>query len=326
MRPALLCLPLFLALLFGCTSAALAVAPPRSHPAFTVRVVGHGRPLILIPGLTCPGAVWDETVARYRAHYQCHVISLAGFAGVPAQSPVPEHLLQATRDQLLDYIHAQKLHRPTVIGHSLGGFLALWMSIAEPAAMGPLVIVDSVPFLPAGQLATATTESVRPFAEATRQRLRTASAMSLAGQRQMVAPMITDTARITQAARWGQASDRPTVGQVLYEMYTTDLRPEAGRIQQPALVLGAWATYAPVGQTKAQVQQTFDEQYKLLKGYRLALSESGKHFLMWDDPQWFFAQVDAFLQQNAGACGGSGSSFDQLGCPPSQGLFHFAFP
>jgi N-formylmaleamate deformylase len=300
MRNTLLCLSLLLALVLGLSPACLAADQLQAHPAFTVRVVGHGRPLVLIPGLTCPGAVWDETVARYQKEFQCHVISLDGFAGVPAQTPVPEQLLQATRDQLLTYIHSQKLQRPILIGHSLGGFLALWMSTAEPAAVGPLVIVDALPYLPAGHSASATVESVRPLAEATRQRLRIAAGMSLARQRQMVAPMITDTARITQAARWGQASDRPTVGEVLYEIYTTDLRSEVSRVQQPTLVLGAWATYASLGQTKAQVQHTFDEQYQPVKDYRLALSETGKHFLMWDDPQWFYAQLDAFLRQNAG--------------------------
>lgn len=49
-----------------------------AHPTFTVRVVGKGRPMLLIPGLTCPGAVWDERVAHYQKQYQCHVISPAG--------------------------------------------------------------------------------------------------------------------------------------------------------------------------------------------------------------------------------------------------------
>jgi N-formylmaleamate deformylase len=95
MRAYLLYLPLFLALLKGLPAARAAADRPEFHLAFTVRVVGHGRPLMLIPGLTGTGAFWDETVARYQATYQCHVVSLAGFAGVPAQAPV--HLLQAVR-------------------------------------------------------------------------------------------------------------------------------------------------------------------------------------------------------------------------------------
>ena len=38
---------------------------------FQVQVTGHGRPVILIPGLSCPGEVWDSTVAHYKDNYQC---------------------------------------------------------------------------------------------------------------------------------------------------------------------------------------------------------------------------------------------------------------
>ena len=51
---------------------------------FAVTVTGSGRPMVLIPGLACGGSVWDATVAHYKASYECHVVTLAGFAGQPA--------------------------------------------------------------------------------------------------------------------------------------------------------------------------------------------------------------------------------------------------
>ena len=142
---------------------------PAQHPTFTVRVVGKGKPMLLIPGLTCPGAVWDKTVAHYQRQYQCHVVSLAGFGGTPA-GPATAALLPAVRDQLLAYLKAQRLNKPVVIGHSLGGFLALAMSVQQPDAIGPLVIVDSLPFLPAGQNPALTAETAQPMAAAMRHR------------------------------------------------------------------------------------------------------------------------------------------------------------
>ncbi|GAB3638382.1 alpha/beta hydrolase [Hymenobacter arcticus] len=271
---------------------------PAAHPAFVVKVVGKGRPIILIPGLTCPGAVWDETVARYQGQYQCHVVSLAGFGGVPAQQPVPAHLLQDTRDQLLAYIKAQKLNRPVVIGHSLGGFLALWMAATAPAALGPLEIVDSLPFLPAATDPTATAETTRPPAEQRRQQMSKGRA-SGAMARQMAAGMVTDTARITQVARWGAASDAATVAQAMYDMYTTDLRADVARIEQPVLVLGTWAGYKQYGATQESVRATFTQQYAQLPQARIELSEAGRHFVMYDDTAWFFGQTDGFLKQPA---------------------------
>lgn len=268
---------------------------PTPHPAFSVTVTGHGRPVVLIPGLTCPGAVWDETVARYRTQYQCHVVSLAGFGGVGPQQPVPAHLLQDTRDQLLAYIKAQKLRRPVVIGHSLGGFLALWMAATDPEALGPLEIVDALPFISAIQNPAATAETARPQAEQLRQQMSQGH-LPLAASRQMSAGMVTDSARITQVARWSQASDPATVAQAMYDMYTTDLRADVARIKQPVLVLGSWAGYQQYGSTKESVRATFAQQYAQLPQARIELSEAGRHFLMYDDPAWFFAQTDAFLR------------------------------
>ncbi|WP_139923590.1 alpha/beta fold hydrolase [Hymenobacter sp. DG01] len=276
-----------------------AVAPDdaSAHPNFTVRVVGKGRPMILIPGLTCPGAVWDETVAHYQKQYQCHIISLAGFGGTPAPASTNQLLLNV-RDQLLAYIKTQKLQKPTIIGHSLGGFLALWLSSTQPEAAGPLVIVDSLPFLAAVQNPTLTAEAAKPMAEGIRQQMSSGK-MTVAAARQMSATMMTDTARISQATRWSVASDPATVAQAYYDLMTTDLRPEVARIQQPVLVLGAWAAYKQYGSTKEGTKAVFDQQYAKLPQHQVVMSEAGRHFLMWDDTQWFFSQTDAFLKQNA---------------------------
>ena len=302
----------FAALLLGAAlahSAVAAMPPPvrlasvradnsAAHPSFTVRVVGKGRPVLLIPGLTCPGAVWDETVAYYQGRYQCHVVSLAGFGGVPAASGhTSASFLPAVRDQLLAYIKSQKLDRPVIIGHSLGGFLGLWLSTTQPEAVGPLVILDSLPFLAAIQNPATTVETTRPLAEGMRQQMR-AGKMPLAQQRQMAAGMVSDTARQSLVARWGQASDPASVAQAMYELYTIDLRAELGAVRQPALVLGTWAAYQPYGATLASTRAIFAAQYTRLPQHRIEMSQTGKHFIMYDDTAWFFQQTDAFLQAN----------------------------
>ena len=270
---------------------------PAAHPAFTVQVVGRGRPLLLIPGLTCPGAVWDEAVARYRQHYQCHVVSLAGFGGALPAATLADPLLPVVRDQLLAYISTQQLNRPAVVSHSLGGFLALALSIARPEAIGPLVIVDSLPFLAAVQNPAATVATATPAAAGMRQQMRQGH-LPAAAARQMTAGMVTDTARIAQVARWSMASDPATTAQAMYDLYTTDLRADLGRIRQPVLVLGAWAAYQQYGATKASTRAIFAQQYARLPQVRIEMSEAGRHFLMYDDTAWFFAQTDAFLKQS----------------------------
>ncbi|PJJ59378.1 alpha/beta fold hydrolase [Hymenobacter chitinivorans] len=268
-----------------------------AHPSFTVRVVGKGQPMLLIPGLTCPGAVWDATVAHYQKQYQCHVVSLAGFGGQPAAANTTA-FLQGVRDQLLGYIKTQKLNKPVVVGHSLGGFMGLWLSTTQPEAVGPLVIVDSLPFMAAVQNPGLTAAAAKPMAEGMRQQMSQGH-LPMAAQRQMVSSLVTDSARVTQLARWGQASDPATVAQAMYDMMTTDLRADLSRVQQPALVLGAWAAYQQFGSTKESTRAIFAQQYAKLPQVRIEMSEAGRHFLMYDDTQWFFTQADAFLKQQA---------------------------
>src|SRR4051812_21584594 len=73
--------------------------------AFSAEVRGHGRPIILIPGLGCPGAVWSVVTARLDG-YQTHVLTLAGFAGQPA---IDRPLVASARDELARYIRARGL-------------------------------------------------------------------------------------------------------------------------------------------------------------------------------------------------------------------------
>jgi hypothetical protein len=41
--------------------------------------------------------------------------------------------------------------------------------------------------------------------------------------------------------------------------------------------------------------QTFEQQFAKLPRLHFAMAERSRHFIMFDDPQWFFAQLDAFV-------------------------------
>ena len=66
--------------------------PRRS--SFAVKITGKGQPVILIPGLSSSGAVWEGTVEHLKDRYQCHVLTLAGFAGQPR---IPAPFLETVR-------------------------------------------------------------------------------------------------------------------------------------------------------------------------------------------------------------------------------------
>ena len=278
------------------TSVLLAGTSQAAAPAaFTVEVTGQGRPLILIPGLASSGDVWQGTVARLCAPQvarQCHVLTLAGFAGV---APIEGDLLAQAEQQLADYIGANKLGQPVIIGHSLGGFLALKMAIDHPARTGRLVILDSLPALGATQLPSITPEQLQAMSQQMQSAMRAQDASSAsASQRRTVTSMVSAPADVERIIGWGQRSDRETVIRAMGTLMASDLRQDVAKVQSPTLVLGTWIAYKGYA-PRAAIEATFQQQYAQLPGVQIALADTARHFIMYDQPDWMYARIEQFL-------------------------------
>ncbi|QSQ20984.1 alpha/beta hydrolase [Pyxidicoccus parkwayensis] len=277
----------------GADTAATAAAAPQ---AFHVERSGKGRPLVFIPGLSSSGEVWNETVAHLQGKYDCHVLTLAGFAGQPA---IPAPFFATERRALADYLRSQGLEKPILVGHSLGGVLAMAVAADVPELVGGVVIVDSLPFLPASMDPSATAESMRSRAE----EMRTLMRMQTVEQRSMQSRMalrnfITDEKKVDVAARWGANSDWETVTNAYYELSTTDLRPELSRITAPTLVLGSWVALKGRVPREA-VEAVYQNQYSKLSTAHVVMNDKARHFIMWDDPEGFYQELDGFLGAHA---------------------------
>ena len=254
------------------------LATPQFQPtAFAVEVHGRGRPVILIPGLGCPGALWRDTVAHLDG-YETHVLTLAGFAGQPA---IEDPIVATTRDQLARYIHDRELDHPVIIGHSLGGFLAYWLAITEPDLIGPTIVVDSGAALGSGdpEADAATGKQARDqwsnVSDAQfDQQIRDAFGQMTA-KPERLAPLLDAIAR----------SDRRAVGEAVYEQYSHDLRRRLTAIRAPVLVVLA----------DGSLQDTMRAHAAPIADHTVIIVPGAKHFVMLDQPERFFAAVDDFL-------------------------------
>ncbi|WP_295995634.1 alpha/beta hydrolase [Rugamonas sp.] len=287
-----------ISILFFASSLLSAQTPAQAaatHPAFHVDVTGDGAAIILIPGLSSPGAVWDGTVQHLcvQQHHQCHVLSLAGFAGT---APIAEPLLPAVEQQLSDYIADHGLDHPTVIGHSMGGFLGMKLAADHPQQVGRLIIVDTLPALGAMQRPTITREQLLQAGAVMRdQMLKSSDAQGRAYLARVIRTMVSKPADVDRVAGWGAASDRSTVATSMYQMMTDDLRQDVARIEAPTLVLGTWIGYKDYG-SKDQFEGTFKSQYQKLPGVTIEMSDTARHFIMYDDADWLYARIDQFLK------------------------------
>lgn len=287
--PSIRCFLPIVMLLTGWTSIGAA-------SSFEVKVFGKGIPMILIPGIACSGDVWKSTVVQYQDRYECHVITLAGFAGVPPEQS--DWFLDQVKNDLIFYIKEKHLQKPVIVGHALGGFVALWLTSTEPDLVSRVIIVDALPFLPAAFYPSATPASSAPFANQLRQKLLNQTDEQFQqAQISNFKNLITDSATAVAASQWGIASDKATVAEVTYEMQTIDLRDEIEKIKCPVLVFATYLQYSPV-QTHDGIAALFNAQYAKLRNYRLAVADHARHYLMLDDPEFMFSEMDPFLAAN----------------------------
>lgn len=267
-------------------------APPPQ--AFQATVTGQGRPMILIPGLSSSGETWDGTVAHFKDRFECHVLTVAGFAGVPrVQAPMIDRVV----DDLAAYIRERRLNKPVIVGHSLGGFVALRFAAKYPDLTGPIVNVDGYanylrltgqPSSP--EQAKSTAALIRQNMGTMTQEAYDAYVKSGVATRMMVGP----DRDFDRLVTWGLSSDRTAVADALAEMYEADLRPDLAKIKAPTLVLAAWQSYAQFTDHDRHMK-TLHDQFDTLPGVQLEINDTAHHFIMWDDPQWMFTRIERFL-------------------------------
>ena len=280
--------------LFATRAAGLAdPAASSAHPDFEVKVTGQGRPVVFIPGLASPGDIWQPVVERLQATCQCHVLSLAGFGGMKPTGTDP--FLPRVRDEIIAYLRAQKLDHPLIVGHSLGGTVALWLAETAPEVPGGLVIVDALPFQAAILNPTATEESARAqIAPRVAFYSRATPAEVADYQQTMVPQWVSSPEQAKAIAARNGLSDPKTLARALGEVVSLDLRADLGKIHCPVLVLGALADKVAFA-SRDQVINAFHKQYAALNGVRFMMFEHSRHYVMVDDPEGFLRAVTGEL-------------------------------
>jgi N-formylmaleamate deformylase len=269
------------------------VWPESPSPSFAVRIEGRGPAMILIPGFVSSGAAWDDVVAHYRKWYACHVLTLPGFAG---QASIPAPILPRVREEIVEYIRRQHLDKPVLVGHSLGGFLALWVAATAPDLMGPIVSVDGVPFLSALANPEATVDSARPQAEQMRALYASLTPAELGRQSRVAfGAMMSDPSRIETATRWAEVSDPRAASVMIAELMTTDLRDRVAVIRTPVLVVAAVKAFGSIAGGQDRARSAYMAQVQTIPSHHVVPAMNALHFVMYDDLPFLLKTMDSFL-------------------------------
>ena len=271
----------------------LATADPISE-RITVTVRGQGPDVVLIPGLATSGTVWDATAKQLEGRFRLHIVQVAGFAGSPPLANATGAVMQPVMDALDAYIKKNQLKSPRIIGHSLGGLMGMMLAIQHPEDVDRLMIVDSFPFF--GVLYGAdTVTNVVPQAAMMRAMILNESQDAYAqGEKQFLGTLVKSPKGRMLATDWATASDKSVVARAMYEVMTTDLRPELPRIKAAVTMLYPWD--ASSGDTREATDKLYHDSFAALPGVKLMCIEDSYHFIMFDQPEKFAAAVETFLK------------------------------
>ena len=271
-----------------------------AHAAFAsdrihVAVEGQGPDVIFIPGLSSSPAVWQGTVDHLAGRYRVHRIHVQGFAGAPAEGNASGPVAAPVAEEIARYIRENGLNKPAVVGHSMGGTMGMMLAARHPDLVGKLMVVDMIPFMGAmfGPPGT-TAESVVPVAD------QVFTAQSTAPRDQyLTQAKAAVTAMIkTEAARSGplqdtENSDQQVSAAAFRELIVTDLRPELSKITAPTEVL--YVKFNDPRMTDAITDAIYQMSFATLPGAKLKRIDDSAHFIMLDQPQAFYGDLDAFL-------------------------------
>ena len=275
---------LIIALLFSALCLNV-FAQTKQYP-FEVSKTGNGKQaIIFIPGFASSGEVWNETIAVFEKDFTCYTLTMAGFAGV---KPQPNPSFENWKNEIANYIKNNKIKKPILIGHSMGGGLALAIAADYPDLIGKIVVVDALPCLAALSDPSFKSKENNDCSAMVTQMTAMNETQFYDMQKQTMPRLLADTSKLEMVVDWSVKSDRVTFAQMYCDFFNIDLREKITTIKCPSLIL--------LESYFINLKPAIEGQYKNLKTANFQYASKGMHFIMYDDKDWYLGQLNNFLK------------------------------
>jgi len=278
----------------GVAPAAAAQTTGFRSRRIVVTVRGSGPDVLLLPGLASTPDVWRRTADRLEGRRRLHLVSIRGFGPLAADANADGAISGAVAAEVRRYMREQRLARPAVIGHSMGGQIALRVAADAGAGVDRVMTVDASPFFPALISPRATVGDVEPIAQVAYQALQFLGDQALQTRGRDMGLDLGGAADALFGRLGWQGGDRRVLAQALYEVMTLDLRPRLADIGAPVTVVYGWS--ADERSPRARADGLFREAFaRLPHPADFQRIEGAEHMVMIDQPVRFAAALDRFL-------------------------------
>lgn len=259
----------------------------------------HGRPVILIPGLAGGPWVWQETIASLEKDHVVYAVTLAGFDGTPVPAD-GGNLFDRADTSLLQLIRRQKIDQPVLVGHSLGGTLALRFAGEHSELISGVVAVDGLPLFPGMDRVDA--EQRIAMAAGMRKQMESATPEQFKTQQldYMQKIGVIDPALAARYAPFNARSDIKATAEYMAEDLAADGRPGLKHANVPILEISPYNapdfSHPPMIMSEAQKTAYYQSLLVNAPNAKVVSISPSRHFVMLDQPAKFQQVLDDFLK------------------------------
>lgn len=290
-----------LALLTPVFSHAAAAAPANYRAgAFEVeRLEGKGPPLIFIPGLASGSWTWRQDAVRLAKQHTVYLVTVPGFDGRPAE---PGTTLESLQQDLGKLIEDKHLERPVLVGHSMGGTLALAFAAAHSDRIAGVIAVDGLPVFPGTE---GMTGDRSPLAHNARAQIENQTPEQFAAYQQTYMKRVgaIDAAVAANIAGNSSRSDPKAVAEFAAQLLLLDLRPKLTGVKVPVVEISPFyeTDFAPMGINEDAKTNYYRTLLAGIEKLDVLSVSPARHFVMFDQPEKFAATLDQALAKIYGS-------------------------
>lgn len=254
-----------------------------------------GPAIVFLPGLASHGELWGPWVETYQNSHRTYLLTAPGFAGVPPRLGDGTYLASLVAE-VTSALRSDGVEKATIVGHSMGGLVALMLGIDAPELVGRLLIVDTAPYLGALFMPGMTPEMVARQAGQMAQQMTSMPRMAFDAQQRMgLQRLVLKTEFLPTLEAWSAASDQATIALAFKEVLSTDYRSRLADIKAPAVILAAHNAMMPFSQD--QLAATYRAQYGALERADIRIVPNSAHFIMIDQPDVFSIALAETLEE-----------------------------
>ncbi len=107
-----------------------------------VHSLGDGPPVLFLHGLFGSGRIWRSLAAQLASEWRCLLVDLRGHGSSPKLPPLT---YPAMAEDLCALLDREGLAEAALVGHSMGGKVAMTLALAHPERVPRLAVLDIAP-------------------------------------------------------------------------------------------------------------------------------------------------------------------------------------